>query len=401
MPVRAVVLLVTLSGCRCAPREADDSLRMERVEALRALGYIDVAEDTPRGARLGVVHSQPDRLAPGLTYYTSVANCSSHVINAEGDFLKTWSHAPCRQWGNTLLLPSGDVLAVHTYPIGDDNAENWKRARALIRLNGDNELVWERKMRVHHDVDLLEDGRIATLTYQHRLVPEVHEAVPVRDHSIVLLDSSGEALEESSITDILLRSPQTFSLQRVRPKEKQGLLEIDLVHTNSIEWLGERGALYDANHLLICMRNQDAVAVIDWRTRTVVWSWGPGELSGPHDATLLDNGHILVFDNGLERGWSRAVEVDPTSNVIVWQFQAPKKRKLFTRSRGSSQRLANGNILVTKSDSGVVLEATATGEIVWRYRNRDTKTAGRPIAIVRARRFLPARGGDLPTAAVD
>ena len=66
---------------------------------------------------------------------------------------------------------------------------------------------------------------------------------------------------------------------------------------------GRRTQVEDA--ILVCVRNQDLLAIVDWSEKRLLWAWGPGELSGPHDATLLPNGNVLAFDNGLGRDWSR------------------------------------------------------------------------------------------------
>ena len=63
-------------------------------------------------------------------------------------------------------------------------------------------------------------------------------------------------------------------------------------------------------------------ALRDWKTKRIVWSWGQDEISGPHDATLLANGNVLLFDNGLGRDWSRVIEVDPFTREIVWEYRA-------------------------------------------------------------------------------
>jgi len=76
----------------------------------------------------------------------------------------------------------------------------------------------------------------------------------------------------------------------------------------------------------------------------MIWNWGRGELSGAHDATVLSNGNILVFDNGINRKWSRVVELDPLKREIVWQYQGTSEGDLWSRTRGSSQRI-EGSLL--------------------------------------------------------
>jgi hypothetical protein len=135
------------------------------------------------------------------------------------------------------------------------------------------------------------------------------------------------------------------------------------------------------------MRNQDSVAVVNWPERRLVWAWGRGELSGPHDATLLENGHILIFDNGLVERRSRVVEVDPLRNEIVWLYEAPEPGEFFTPGRGSSQRLPNGNTLIAESADGRAFEVTPSGEIVWEYFVPILNREGYRATIVRIRRY--------------
>ena len=65
----------------------------------------------------------------------------------------------------------------------------------------------------------------------------------------------------------------------------------------------------------------------------------------------------------------------------------------FSRTRGSIQRLPNGNTLITESDRGYVFEVTPEGETVWRFANPDIRENGTRIAIWRMLRF---RRAELP-----
>ncbi|MCH7540775.1 MAG: hypothetical protein IH999_10330 [Proteobacteria bacterium] len=176
-------------------------------------------------------------------------------------------------------------------------------------------------------------------------------------------------------------------------KKHVGILEeVDLVHANAIEWmnsesLADRDPIYALSNVLVTFRHQDSVAIFDWAAKKVVWAWGQGELSGPHDGTVLENGNILIFDNGLSRRWSRVVEVDPRSSEIVWEYRAPDPTTFYTGTRGAAQRLPDGNTLITNSKWGRVFEVTPEGEIVWDFRNPTTDEKGNPSVIVRARQL--------------
>jgi hypothetical protein len=124
-------------------------------------------------------------------------------------------------------------------------------------------------------------------------------------------------------------------------------------------------------NVLFCSRYLDLIGVIDITQEELLWSWGKNELEGPHHPTLLDNGNIMVFDNGIRRKYSRIIEVDPRSRKIVWQYMADPPQSFFSKWGGASQRLPNGNILITETDKGRVFEITDGGDIVWEFYNTE------------------------------
>jgi hypothetical protein len=115
----------------------------------------------------------------------------------------------------------------------------------------------------------------------------------------------------------------------------------------------------------------------------IIWKWGPEHLLGhQHSVSVLGNGNILIFDNGLHRNpplvkdeahreiseaeLSRVVEVDPESNQIVWEYYDPTGQ-FYTPYCGSAERLPNGNTLVCESIKGIFFEVTPDKEVVWKY----------------------------------
>jgi hypothetical protein len=265
-------------------------------------------------------------------------------------------------------------------------------ARFLMRLSWEGEIEWERDMTSHHDVALGPGGSLFTLTYRHDLIPSIDPELPVRNHFIAEVSPEGEILAEVSFLDLLSDSPEILELQPVKPREFDGLTEVDLFHSNSIEWidrpdLADKHPIYGPNKILVCLRNQDSVVVIDWETRRPVWAWGRGEIIGPHDATVLPNGNILVFDNGLGRKWSRAVEMNPLTGRIVWEHGGPGEGSFYTRTRGANQRLSNGNTILVESDDGRAFEVTPGGKTVWEFVNFNVSEKREPSVIVRVRRY--------------
>ena len=179
-------------------------------------------------------------------------------------------------WGNSVLLPDGDVLAIHRSPRDKKRGQASIEIRELLRLSWDGEIVWRLQLPVHHDVELTPRNQIATLTYQHRMVPEVHDSVPVKDHRIALISPDGKLLEEASVLDLLDTAPEPFRLKPIEPhfSTPDQRDEVDLLHANAIEWvrwpeLAQRDPLYSPSNLLLTLRHQDLVALIDWDSKRV------------------------------------------------------------------------------------------------------------------------------------
>jgi hypothetical protein len=150
--------------------------------------------------------------------------------------------------------------------------------------------------------------------------------------------------------------------------------------------LAAQGELYQERNVLVSMRHQNLIAILDLERAHLVWCWGPGEVLCQHEATWLPDGKVLLFDNGNGRGYSRIVEVDPRTNEVTWTWTAPVPTDFFSNGRGTSQELSNGNVLVADSNSAAVFEVTREGEVVWRYVLRDEK--GRLVPL-RAFRYEP------------
>jgi outer membrane protein assembly factor BamB len=225
---------------------------------------------------------------------------------------------------------------------------------------------------------------------ERRPIPSVDSAAEVWDDVLAVLDADGKLLETLSVYDALAASG--FPFAPVGRGERAGERWVDLLHCNAAEWIGAtplagQHAVYDPGNILVTSRHQDVILVVNWPTRRVLWQWGRGELSGPHAATWQDDGKILVFDNGLERRWSRVIEVDPVAGVIVRSYSTPDKKQFFSRVMGACQRLANGNVLIANSAGGQGLELTAGGQPVWTFLGTRRTETGRRVKISRLHRI--------------
>ncbi len=144
--------------------------------------------------------------------------------------------------------------------------------------------------------------------------------------------------------------------------------QISWMHGNSID------VDYDDN-LILSNRKSSEIIKINRNNGEVIWIMGGplnefqiinDSLNGTgkqHDVTRLDNGNILVFDNGENNTHpaSRVVEyeIDENNKVasLVWEFFNPYG--YISRAMGSAQRLPNGNTLINWGT--VLVEGTNVG----------------------------------------
>lgn len=386
-----IALLKAPDKKKAAPvQHSGKEIDPEEVERLRSLGYLDFVPAQKEDKRSGVLRKTSDS-NPGYNFFTNAFLCMAVLMDSDGKVVNYWHQQDlCDRWAYAEFLTNGDILV-----IGRDRKKNKTDARESLRflekLSWDGTVLWKQTVPAHHDVEVTPSGQLLALTVQLRMIPEIHPTIRVRDNSISLLSSEGALLESVSLYDLFRTAGKTVSLQPVGHKNAN---EIDLIHANSVEWIrpeklsrNDAPDFYSPDCILFTTRHQDTIGLVNWKTKKIVWAWGQGIISGPHDATLLANGNILLFDNGLNRGWSRIIELNPISKKIVWSYQAQQQKDFHTADRGSNQRLPNGNTLITESDKGHAFEVTRDGRIAWEYLNPFKNSKAERATIVRLYRY--------------
>jgi hypothetical protein len=403
--VIAFLAVATLLGCSDQPdpipkpplEDPADSSRMtaQELEQLEALGYIDASPTPADVSKSGVVLWDRERSHPGYTLYTDYTGSYAALLGNDGEVVHSWTYTNTLHWIRCELMSNGDILIIGTEKAGDkEKNEGTIGHRYLLRMDWNGGVVWTKKLPVHHDVEVTPDGRILTLTLRLRDMPALSKTVPVRDDYLTLLTADGEFIEDRSLIAAFRSNPREVDFLSRPPKEDEsGNPFIDLIHANSVEWM-HREKLFASNpifgpgNILVTSRKQNAAAIVQWDTGQVVWAWGQGQIEAPHGAEVTDAGTILLLDNGFaKRGWSRAVEVNPASKEIIWEYRAPKPTDFYTRSRGAAQRLPNGNTLITSANKGRAFEVTPDGTVVWDFFNPHLTQRDRRVTIGSLKRY--------------
>lgn len=300
----------------------------------------------------------------------------------------------CPSMGNVVCLVDEAGVLVHFWPVeprvdlcellpnGNLLTDRYGEYGGLRELDPDGRSVWEWAGPYHHDFHLLADGRVVLLT-RRQAAPMPDFFAPtetpqtISDDVVVEIDRSGRTIWEFSLATHArelvelggLPRPVRYGLRR-HDGTTSILRQGDWAHTNTIEVLpetplGRTDSRFRAGNLLFSCRALDLIGVIDRDKDAVVWAWGPGELDGQHQPTMLANGHILVFDNGTHRGYSVVREIEPPEGRTVWEYRDPSG--FFSPYRSGVQRLADGHTLICESDAGRIFEVTRDGAVVWDY----------------------------------
>jgi hypothetical protein len=405
-----LMLIRTLSVTEDAEPYSAEEME-DRLDRLRSVPYTSRTAPSADSLPAGVVLNLADRTWPGYNLYCSRTTPYAHLTDMEGRIVHSWTYsqgedAPAgdtddyRIWEHAIMLENGDLVAI-------------RKMASLIRLDWDSDLLWEIPMEVHHEVTPLPDGKFYTIVRE----VEEHRGLKIRFPSIILLSSDGDKLQKWSTYEHLDEIKEGFDRRSFLDTILDGLLAegdsatvyeniqkqpgmfrlkgnrqyFDYLHLNTITRLpgtplGRTDSRFREGNLLICFRNINQIGILEEGSMDVLWAWGEGELQWPHHPTMLENGNILVFDNGVQRRSSRVIEIEPLSGRIVWEYQADPPSSFYTSQRGSAQRLPNGNTLICDGNGGRAFEVDAGGETVWEWFNPDIEN-GRREQIYRIARY--------------
>lgn len=333
--------------------------------------------------RTGVRISAHERVQPGLTLVSS--NWESFdwlpgvkLIDRQGRIVHEWRIDPTQIFPGSFaglsdrmhfnpvhgshLLPNGDVLVSIT-------------GTGTARLDACGRVLWKLPRKTHHSITPAGDG---TYWISGKRTEDVAvDSAESLDESVFYdrllhVSGDGEILQEIVVFDLL--RGQDVLLRRLM---RHQALKDGPTHLNDVEPLPDSLAaeypLFEAGDLLVSLRNLHLVLVADPETRRVLW-----HASRPfilqHDPDFIGDGWIGVFDNhrdytprGARLGGSRIMALRPHMDSTRVLFPTGRSAPFYTDFRGKWQRLRNGNLLLTESNAGRVVEVTPGGRTVWEW----------------------------------
>ena len=319
----------------------------------------------------GVRKYLPERAYRGYTLFSPAWGDREYLIDMRGLVVHTWevTHSNVAE-----LLPTGNLF---THNCGAWLEEKTPDSKTVWRWGGNGDLVAPN----HHDFWVGGETVVSLAAKQEPVIRGVYtpgtEPDFMRTDVILKINRDKAILWQFSFGDhvkalcALAGYPMPIPYMR---RTSDGAFESygpsDWAHANTIEVLpetplGRKDDRFKAGNLLFSLRHLDVIGTVDPVKNEIVWCYGPGILDGQHQPTMLENGNILVFDNGTYRGHSIVREIEPVSGQIVWQYE--NGEDFFSPFRSGNQRLPNGNTLICECDAGHLFEVTPEKEVVWDF----------------------------------
>ena len=324
-----------------------------------------------RMAATGLTALDESRACPGYVVYAPMSGSGQvYLLDLRGNPVHQWQlpHPP-GLYG--YLLPNGNLF--YGGKTRDDTWErfpSWKRFKGgvMLEVDWDGNILWEhRDPEHHHDARRTADGGAIYLTVElmnPEQAAQVQGGVPGADAEgmwadvIVEVDKDGNRIWEWRAAEHLDPATHILTFNDLRDEWSHG---------NTVAPLPD-------GRVMFSFRNISTVGIIDQKSGDIVWQLGDTVLAQQHDPSLLPNGNILIYDNGSHRRhtglpFSRVIEVNPSTNEIVWSYQDSPPYNFFSPYISGARRLPNGNTLITEGMFGRMFQVTPDGQVVWEYIN--------------------------------
>ena len=331
---------------------------------------------------VGLTHYEEANAFRGYTVYSLLNGPAAYLIDMRGEIVHTWK-LPEPEWRmhGCELLPNGNLLVL-CITKGEARPGG---AGAILELDWSGKEVWRYEdPGLHHAAARRANGNTMVIRWE-KVPQEVANAVQVANgkppstrsmfgDAIIEVDPAGKIVWE------------WHSYLALDPVIDRGcaLHKFDeWTHANAF---GE----FPNGDFAVCFRLTDTIAIVNRETGKFRWRWGAGVLGHPHDVTVLDDGKLMVFDNGfhveanLDRSCVRVI--DPATATQAqghgddarlvpfgprsyegWTYAADPAAQFFSAHLGSAQRLPNGNTLISEGSTGRLFEVTLEGAIVWEF----------------------------------
>jgi hypothetical protein len=330
----------------------------------------------------------------GKILYTTIYSFDTNLIDSNGNIINTW-YSNSLPGLSAYYLPNGDILRPKRLNLEQGGAGG------IQQISFNSDIIWDYTYQslgqysTHHDIEPLPNGNVLSLSWVFLSYLECVELgcnpsnVPAegwRLEKIIEIKptgpTSGEIVWSWCSIDHLIQDYDPTKANYGDVSNHPELIDInyeitgeeknDLFHCNSIDYNPE------TDQIIVSCRNYNEVWVISHCNGTLLNRWGnPATYRSTGERQLFEQhcsiwipsdypggGHILIFNNGVGRGYSSVDEVDLSTGNIVWSYT---HQNFYSMRFSNAIRLKSGNTLICHGESGNFFEVTPEKNIVWSY----------------------------------
>ena len=329
--------------------------------------------------------------------------CLAWVMDREGSIRHVWDIGPELVWEGAEHIqgfsraeniysvgaypfPNGDLLVVYqgrnTYPYGV----------GIAKFDKDSNLLWKKANYAHHWLSVDADGFIYVPAFssiptpvqlgQSNLQVDCNGGT-LQEDVILVLDPEGNEVDRISILQALADSDYLgVVFQDVHSDRPIPLsyTECDPTHLNDVRVISAQDAAtsphLSAGDLLVSLRSNNAVIVINRATKKAVWA-STGRTVLQHSPRYMGDNTLLVFDNlggQVDDGGSRLVRLNMDTDeldVVYPPWSGSESLDVLSDTGGYiavSQDRTRALISLTRQ--GRTLEVDlASGRLLWEFLN--------------------------------
>ena len=334
-----------------------DILRIDNMFRCVRDADLSSSETTPEDETTSEVTDTATKasLSPGYVLFSTMGENDTRLIDSDGTAIKTWSSSYTAAGASYLSSTNTLLRAGLTTDAKNGTFSTGGAVGGIIEeFNSNGDVIWSFSLdsdeyTLHHDFKEIDSDTIIALTWE---LKTYNDREYWNEKVIIISKSSSSIIWEWSAMDDGNILPTSNS-------------KTDFLHFNSVD--------YKDGKIIISAKEQNKLYQIDKSTKEITATYdAQGTLSGQHDASLLDNGNILLFNNNDSQSASKVIELDTEGNT-VWEYS----NDFFSDHISGAQRLENGNTLICSGTEGKFIEVSPDKEELWEYTNTFTTSSPR------------------------
>jgi sugar lactone lactonase YvrE/formylglycine-generating enzyme required for sulfatase activity len=393
---------------------------------------------------------------PGYTLMSPMHSTYTYLLNNAGQAVRKWTSTgePGR---SSYLLENGHMIRASSVMSGGPSTGGGEGGR-IEEYDWSGSLVWafdhySPTYIAHHDFKVLPNGNVLVLASEAKSYAEV-----------IAAGFDPALLADEIMTEGYMLPDYLIEVQPIKPyggtivwewhiwdhmiqdfdstKANYGTVAAhpELINSNGTGqnipqfWNHVNGIDYNPqfDQVMLSVRGNSELFIIDHGTTTaqaaghtggtygkggdILYRWGNPQQYGRGTSTnqmlyqqhhthwieegLPGAGDILIFNNGIGRGYSSIDEITPPvdasgnysllagaafgPSALTWRYVGSPTTDFYSPEISGAQRLPNGNTLITEGVKGNLFEVDSAGSTVWRYVcpvNRTALTQGEAIPV--------------------